>query len=451
MRLLLVLFALAGLATVASAAAEDVALEAVRRVDLGNGRFTTVEAHPSAEVGGDWRPHPAAGLAEVAWVLRPEPVSFIRCIVFLPPAERWDGRLRAVGSGGPAGFVRKDELARLAQSCGSAVAYTDLGTSDRKMTRPGRIEDFGHRATHLMTVSAKKVVAAFYGRPAHHCYFEGESTGGNQAFQELLRYPDDYDGILAGVPAFARMATHVYFQWNWRQLHDDDGKPVFSTAELVAVTNAAERYFAETGRRGLARRYTEEAERAVLDRAAALVPSLGSADKRERLHRMFAGPVVNGRSVGKGVAFGAWLPHAGGNEWMLRWRIGQDRSLQSVTDGELEAWMAAWSPLCDATSTDMSAFAAHGGKLIAYAGEIDPCIPWEPLVNWHRAANCPDSRAVYLLPGRAHGGPPEIRDAYRLLVDWVEKGVRPETVTLVRPGEAECPLKPLPAADTKMT
>ena len=406
-------------------------LAAVRAIDLDDGCFTTVESHPAAEVGGDWRPHPAAGLAEVAWTLRPVPDSFIRCIVFLPPAERWDGRLRAVGSGGPAGFIRKDDLARLAQSCGSAVAYTDLGTSDRKMTRPGRIEDFGHRATHLMTVSAKKVVAAFYGRPAHHCYFEGESTGGNQAFQELLRYPDDYDGIIAGVPAFARMATHVYFQWNWRQLHDDDGKPVFSTAELVAVTNAAERYFAETGRTGLARRYTEETERAVLDRAAALVPSLGSADKRERLHRMFAGPVVNGRTVGKGVAFGAWLPHASSNEWLLRWRIGQDRPLQSVTDDELEAWMSAWSPLCDATSTDMSAFASHGGKLIAYAGEIDPCIPWEPLVDWHRAANCPDSRAVYLLPGRAHGGPPELKDAYRLLIDWVEKGVRPAAATLV--------------------
>ena len=40
----------------------------------------------------------------------------------------------------------------------------------------------------------------------------------------------------------------------------------------------------------------------------------------------------------------------------------------------------------DAVSTDMSAFAKRGGRLIAYAGKIDPCIPWEPLVDWHMKA-----------------------------------------------------------------
>ena len=408
-------------------------LDAVRRVKFENGWLTTLEWHPPEEVGGDWRPHPAAGLAEVAWVLRPVPDSFIRCILFLPSADRWDGRLRAVGSGGPAGFIRREELARLANACGSAVAYTDLGTSDRRMDLPGRIEDFGYRATHLMTVSAKSVVSAFYARPAHHCYFEGESTGGNQAFQEMLRYPDDYDGILAGVPAFARMATHVYFQWNWRQLHDDDGNTVFTTAELSAVTNAAERYFAEAGKTGVARRWTEENECAILALAEAESPSLAERDKRERLHRMFSGPVVNGRRVGSGVPFGAWLPHAGSNEWMLRWYVGGDRALQSVTDGELDAWMSEWGPLCDATSTDMTAFASHGGKLIAYAGETDPCIPWEALVDWHSRASDPGSRAVYLLPVRSHGGPSEIDDAYRKLVDWVERGVHPGVVQMRMP------------------
>ena len=384
-----------------------------------------------------------AGLTEVAWTLRPSPDSAIRCIVFMPSAADWDGRLLAVGSGGPAGFIPKDDLARQAKESGSAVAYTDLGTADRKMNLPGRIEDFGNRATHLMTVSAKRIVAEHYGRPAHHCYFRGESTGGNQAFQEMLRYPDDYDGIVAGVPAFARLATHVYFQWNWRQLHDDAGKDVFTTAELVAVTNAAERYFAETGKSGVLRGYSEENERAIMDRAVAQAPTLDTAEKRERLHRMFKGPVVNGRRVAKGVAFGAWPPHTGGNDWMLRWYIGEGRSLASVTDDELATWMSAWGPYCDATSTDVSAFAARGGKLIAYAGEIDPCIPWEPLVDWHRAANCPESRAVYLLPGRTHGGPPEIKNVLRLLIDWVEKGVRPGTVTQVGKDGAERALEPV--------
>ena len=95
---------------------------------------------------------------------------------------------------------------------------------------------------------------------------------------------------------------------------------------------------------------------------------------------------------------------------------------------------------------ELARLAQSCGSAVAYA-DLDPCIPWEPLVDWHRTANCPDSRVVYLLPGRAHGGPPEIRDAYRLLVDWVEKAIRPETAPLVRKDGAECPLKPLPAVD----
>ena len=72
-------------------------------------------------------------------------------------------------------------------------------------------------------------------------------------------------------------------------------------------------------------------------------------------------------------------------------------------------------------------------QLIAYAGETDPCIPWEALVDWHSRASDPGSRAVYLLPVRSHGGPPEIDDAYRKLVDWVERGVHPGVVQMRMP------------------
>lgn len=423
----------------------DSALARVRGVNLGKGYFTTVEYHPAAEIGTDWRPHPAAGMTEVAWVLKPVPDSFIRCIVFLPPDGKWDGRMLGVGSGGPAGTIPREGLAKLARERGCAVAYTDLGTADREMHRPGRVEDFGNRATHLMTVSAKEVIRAFYGRGPHRSYFQGESTGGNQAFQELLRYPGDYDGIIAGVPAFDRMGVHVYFQWNWRQLHDDGGKSVFAPSELAAVTNAAAAYFREKGLKGVERRYTGEACGTIVDAAVRFAPSLDTADKKSRLKRMFTGPVVNGRNVFPGVPLGAPLPDSGGNWWLLKWRLGEDRRLQTVTDDELEAWMKDWGPACDAVSTDMSAFAGHGGKLIAYAGELDACIPWEPLIDWHLKANCPESRAVYLLPERTHGGPPEITGMYRMLVDWVENGVRPGRVDVAMPDKTVRKLDPVPA------
>ena len=48
---------------------------------------------------------------------------------------------------------------------------------------------------------SKALTAAFYAQPVQHAYFEGCSNGGRQAFMEVQRYPDDFDGIIGGHPA----------------------------------------------------------------------------------------------------------------------------------------------------------------------------------------------------------------------------------------------------------
>src|SRR6185295_19712644 len=78
---------------------------------------------------------------------------------------------------------------------------------------PELVEDFGHRAIHLMTRTAKTIVEAYYGVPAARSYFVGCSTGGKQALTEAQRYPDDYDGIVAGAPA--DHFTHLMAASNW--------------------------------------------------------------------------------------------------------------------------------------------------------------------------------------------------------------------------------------------
>ncbi len=66
---------------------------------------------------------------------------------------------------------------------------------------PEKIKDFGWRAVHLTTERAKDIVAAYYGKPASKAYFDSCSDGGREALMEAQRFPEDYDGILAGAPA----------------------------------------------------------------------------------------------------------------------------------------------------------------------------------------------------------------------------------------------------------
>src|SRR5260370_7083164 len=79
-------------------------------------------------------------------------------------------------------------------SGGSTEASWALG-------HPEKVTDFGYRGIHEMTRVAKAVIKTYYGRDPQHSYFWGCSNGGRQALMEAQRFPEDYDGILAGAPA----------------------------------------------------------------------------------------------------------------------------------------------------------------------------------------------------------------------------------------------------------
>jgi hypothetical protein len=70
--------------------------------------------------------------------------------------------------------------------------------------------DFAWRSTHEMTVTAKAIIGAFYGRRPSRAYWEGCSTGGRQGLKEAQMFPEDYDGIAAGAPAnpFSLISAH---------------------------------------------------------------------------------------------------------------------------------------------------------------------------------------------------------------------------------------------------
>jgi hypothetical protein len=149
----------------------------------------------------------------VQLVLKPSSDSLINMELWLPPAEAWNGKFMGVGNGGFAGSIQglNNEMPQ-ALRLGYATAGTDTGHQEQggawAIGHPEKMIDFGYRATHEMTLKAKQIVNAFYDRNPQYSYFKGCSTGGRMALMEAQRYPDDYDGIIAG--SLANRHIHMW-------------------------------------------------------------------------------------------------------------------------------------------------------------------------------------------------------------------------------------------------
>jgi feruloyl esterase len=100
-----------------------------------------------------------------------------------------------------------------AVGAGYAAAGTDTGhvggNADFVAGHPEKLVDFAYRAIHEMTVWAKAVVAAHYDARPARAYFSSCSTGGRQALVEAQRYPDDFDGIVAGDASWDQMRLYA--------------------------------------------------------------------------------------------------------------------------------------------------------------------------------------------------------------------------------------------------
>ena len=146
-------------------------------------------------------------------VLKPTADSLINMELWLPPAEAWNGKFMGVGNGGFAGSIQglTNEMPQ-ALRLGYATAGTDTGHQDQggewAIGHPEKMIDFGYRSTHEMTLKAKQIVKTFYDQSAQYSYFKGCSTGGRMAVMEAQRYPDDYDGIIAG--SLANRHIHMW-------------------------------------------------------------------------------------------------------------------------------------------------------------------------------------------------------------------------------------------------
>ncbi|WP_240543494.1 tannase/feruloyl esterase family alpha/beta hydrolase [Spirosoma foliorum] len=410
----------------------------------------------------------------VAATLKPTPESMIRIEVWLPETN-WNGRFLGTGTGGGAGSVSYGALVNGLKR-GFATTNTDMGTSpnaNEAVGHPERWVDFGHRATHEMTVTAKAITQAYYQKPFHHAYFAGCSTGGQQALMEAQRYPDDYNGILAGAPANNRTHLHTGFVWNYKVTNQIPGSAFLPKEKIAFITNAVVKACAGKDGGAPNDNFLTDASACKFDPETLPKCPDGTDDgtcltgpQLAALKKIYAGPVNprTGERIYTPIPLGSENSGAGIEYqqnpkqsppalfYQYKWAFGNDFDYTTFDfDRDQDKMDSLLAPILNANNPDLAPLKKKGGKILMYSGTSDPLVPYQDAVSYYERVikaqgglkPTGDFFRFYLIPGMAHcsGGPglndcgqnlaltvPQDRnhDMLTALINWVEQGVAPD-------------------------
>jgi hypothetical protein len=408
----------------------------------------------------------------VAVLVAPE----IHIEVNLPAA--WNSRLYMFGNGGFGGesFEAPNRVIDRAQGLrsGFTTAATDTGHSGT--AEPGgtfglnqqKLIDYGFRSLHLTAVVAKLLISTYYGQPAAKSYYDGCSLGGRQGLVLAQRFPDDFDGILAGAPALDQVGTMLARAY-WTQ--GLAANPIPANKLRLLAGRVYDQCDAKDGLKdGLIddpRKCGFEPSRD-LPKCAAGTDQPGCftgaqiaaitrihSDVQSQGKRLFPGFPVGSEVVGPNGQSG-WLgqmvdgPNAQGAwprfaEGFLRYMLFPEKDAKlSLSQFDIDkdpprATLAA--QILNATDVDLSAFERHGGKLLMYFGWADPQLnPLMGVEYYERVAEkmgpaTADFFRLFMVPGMFHCGGgvgTSVFDAATPLLNWVESGTAPEHIAASR-------------------
>lgn len=407
----------------------------------------------------------------VAATLKPASDSEIKIEVWLPEAG-WNGKLESVGNGAWAGTIGYPAMAA-ALAAGYATAGTDTGHSGNNADfipgHPEKVIDFGYRAVHEMTVAAKGLIAAYYGNGPQHAYWNGCSTGGRQALSEAQKYPEDYDGILAGAPAIYASRLQGMQVWAAQTVHKNEDSYI-PPSKYPAIHKAVlEQCDALDGVKDgvLENPLKCKFDPKVLacrdgDSSSCLTPP-----QLEAAIRLYAGPKDSktGQQAFPGLEPGSelgWNMLAGPRPMSLaaevyKYLVFEDPNWDYKTlnpDTDFPRAEKAVAKSLDATDPNLKPFTERGGKLLIYHGWSDPGIPPMNSVRYYEnvakalggATKAAASVRLFMIPGMNHcagGDGTDKFDGISALDQWVERGKAPDQIIASRPGRTR-PLCPYP-------
>jgi hypothetical protein len=410
-----------------------------------------------------------AAYCRVDATLSTAPGSVIHTEVWLPLAEAWNGKFVAVGNGGYGGSLGPPRLSmRTIIGRGYVTAADDLGhegdgasgeDASWALGHPERIADFGHGANHATAAFAKALIGKYYGLKPRLSYFQGCSDGGREALMEAQRYPQDFNGIIAGAPAYSWTRLMSGFAWDARAVSETPQSMIPKETLAVIQAEALRQCDALDG-------VTDgviENPRAckfnptVLLCKGAESPNCLTQPQLDALTKIYQGPrdPASGAQIlagfptgGEGVP-GAWeLWISGPNpqhgafalsffrDFVFNDPQWQLKSLDFHNDpATANEKMAA---VLNSEDPDLSEFQHSGGRIILYHGWADAAVtPYNTIQYFDevRRKMGPESvdnfARLYMVPGMSHciGGPgPNGFDMLGALDEWLEHGAAPDRI-----------------------
>jgi feruloyl esterase len=380
--------------------------------------------------------------------------------------EHWNGRLVYQGGGGlngsvqpPLGGTAAGDTPALAR--GFAVVSSDSGHQGAVFDGSFFADqqaalDFLYQSLGKVMAVERPLLAAYYGQPARRTYFLGCSTGGREGMIASQRYPQEFDGIVAGAPAMRTNYSNLALRWVSVALNQAAPKDAQGHALTAQVLSDSDRKLVTDGllkqcdaldgaRDGMIFNTREcHFDPQVLQCKGGKTDTCLTAAQVQAIERAFAGPrtaaglqVYPGFPYDTGIATRSFIPGLlGGGASPL----GPPPTTTSMNvEGEAATAHDASEMAGDSNAwTNLSSFTAHGGKLIFYHGMSDPWFSALDTVGYYERlakdspGNITDWSRLFLVPGMGHcGGGDATLDRFDLLsaiVDWVEKGQAPARV-----------------------
>lgn len=392
--------------------------------------------------------------------------------------EQWNGKFVMGGGGGFVGSVQNQAMAYDPLGAGYATVGTDTGhqaggiDATWALNNLERIVNFGHQAVHRTAVTSKVLISDFYDADIERNYFMGCSRGGGQALMEAQRYPEDFDAIVSGAPAYSWSgiaAQGIRIQQAMFPDSADLSAAVISPAEQTLLEGAILSQCDASD--GIEDGILNDPRQCGFDVSS--LPSCSAGDNDEcftdqevaAIKVIYDGPKdAAGNSLFFGYPFGGESDRGGWGNWLtgglgdrapgpqiipnaqfgfstglMKYMVFHDADWDYAAYGfeQFDDDVATLAATLNATDPDLSAFRDRGGKLLIYQGWSDSAITALGTIGYYESVLAEDRTAaedvkLFMMPGVLHcagGKGPSIVNFLEVIDQWVESGEAPTQVT----------------------